>query len=141
MNAAELLTHAGWFAGRQTDAASDVAALVRGGYQVSPAAEAFLREFSGLVIEEPANPSPVVIDGVLAARHADSGWCKAYSDAIGRPLVPIGEYSLVMFWIDPEGDIWASIDNDFGRAGSSLEEAIQGLFFDKPGWKLDRYVE
>jgi len=141
MDASDLLQASGWRPGRSVDITADLAALAGEGFVVSPAAEAFLRQYSHLTMQMPGKSNPVIVDGVVAARHAFVGWGEAYSAAIGQRLVPVGEYSNLMFWIDPDGDIWATFDDDYGRAGASLHEAIQGLFFESPGWQLDRTLE
>lgn len=141
MDALTLLRDAGWHPGREVDTARDVAALVAEGYEVTEAAQRFLREYSGLTISGHTNPNPIVIDGVTVARNADLGWCELYSDAIGSTLVPVGEYSNMVLYVDQGGEIWGGFDNDYGRGGSSLEEIVKGLFIEQPGWRFDRRIE
>lgn len=141
MDASDLLQASGWQPGRSVDITADLEALTREGFVVSPAAEAFLRQYSHLIMQVPGKSNPMIVDGGVAARHAFVGWEEAYSAAIGKRLVPVGEYSNLLFWIDPDGDIWATFDDDYGRAGASLQEVLQGLFFDSPGWRLDRKVD
>ena len=141
MEATDLLRTAGWRPGRSIDVSEDLAALQAKGFGVTPAAEALLREFSRLTVQAPGKSNPLIIDGMIAARDASVGWAEAYSAALGCQLIPVGEYSNLMFWIDPDGAIWATFDDDYGRAGASLHEAIQGLFFESPGWQLDRTLE
>ena len=140
MDASNLLQASGWIPERWVDITADLEALTREGFVVSSAAEEFLHHYSHLTIEVPGKSNPMIVNGVVAARHAFVGWGDAYSAAIGKRVVPVGEYSNLLFWVDPDGDIWASFDDDYGRAGASLPEAIQGLFFDSPGWRLDRNV-
>ena len=140
MDASGLLQAAGWRPGRSVDVTEDLAALGSEGFPVNAVAEAFLREYSHLTIQMPGKSNPLTIDGVVAARHAFVSWGEAYSAAIGQAVVPVGEYSNLMFWIDPDGSIWASFDDDYGRAGASLLEMVQGLFFDPDGWRLDRKI-
>lgn len=141
MDASDLLQASGWRPGRSVDITVDRSALVSEGFEVTPAAEAFLRECSRLTIHMPGKSHPLIFDGVVAARRAFVGWGEAYSAALGGLLVPVGEYSNLMFWIDEGGDIWATFDDLYGRAGSSLFEVVQGLFFEPPGWRLDRTLE
>lgn len=141
MDATELLRAAGWAPQRTVDITADIALLRSEGFEVSAAAETFLREFSHLTLHAPGRGHPIIIDGVVAARHAFAGWAEAYSAAIGQPVTPVGEYSNLTFWVDETGDFWATFDDAFGHAGQSLVEVVQGLFFDDPGWQLDRTVE
>ena len=141
MDAYELLRAAGWRPGRHVDASAGIAALTEKGLTVTPSAVALLEEFSGLTMYEPGNPNPLVIDGAVAARDSELAWSDSYAAAIGLPVTPIGEYSNLLFWVDSEGVIWATFDNDLGRAGSSLPAMIQGLYFEDPGWQLDHSVE
>ena len=140
MEAIDLLRAAGWRPGRSLDISADLAALEAKGFPVTAAAEGFLREFSKLTMLVPGALNPLVIDGLIAARDASVGWGEAYSAALECQLVPVGEYSNLMFWIDPDGGIWATFDDDYGRAGTSLAEMVQGLFFEPDGWRLDRKI-
>jgi hypothetical protein len=141
MDALTLLRAAGWHPGREVDTGLDVAALGAEGFEVTEAAERFLREYSGLTISSRTNPNPLIIDGLAVAPNADVGWCELYSEAIGSTLVPVGEYSSMVLYVDQIGGIWGGFDNDYGRGGSSLEEIVSGLFIDQPGWRFDRRIE
>lgn len=141
MDASALLEASGWRPGRSVDISQDLAALAAEGYDVSSEVAAVLREFSRLTISMPGKSNPLLIDGVVGARHADPRWELAYSEALGFRLVPVGEYSNLLFWVAPDGDIWATYDDTFGRAGASLPEMVQGLFFEPDGWQLDRRID
>ena len=140
MDASDLLRASGWRPGRSVDIREDLSALLGEGFPVGDAAEAFLREYSRLTIEMPGKANHLIVDGVVAAHHAFVGWGEAYSEAIGQRVVPVGEYSNLMFWVSTDGDIWATFDDDYGRAGASLPEVVQGLFFEPDGWQLDRRI-
>ena len=141
MDATELMRAAGWEPERTVDITADIASLKSEGFDVSPAAETFLREFSHLSLKAPGHSHPLVVDGGLAASHAFAGWAESYSAAVGHLVTPVGEYSNLTFWVDDTGDIWATFDDAYGYAGQSLVEVVQGLFFDDPGWQLDRTLE
>lgn len=141
MDALTLLRSAGWHPGRDIDVTDAVAALAGEDFEVTDAAVAFLREFSGLTIAGPGNRNPLVLGGSDLALEADSGWTDLYSQAIGSTLVPVGVYSLMVLFVDPERGLWGGFDKEFGRGGSSLLEVVQGLFLDQPGWRLDRRLK
>ncbi len=141
MDAYNLLLNAGWLPGRQVDMAEEIAALEAEEFTVTDAAATFLREFSGLSIVGPGNRNPLVIGGPDLALDADSGWSDLYSDAIGTTLTPVGEYSNLVLFITADGTFWGGFENEYGCAGSSLDDVIRGLFIDSPGWKLDQWVE
>lgn len=141
MDASGLLSTYGWAPGRSVDITADVAELTREGFPLHTAAEAFLAEFSGLTLHAEGHTNPLLISGVVAANHAFPAWADAYAAAIGLPVVPVGEYSNLTFWIDSTGGIWASFDDAYGYAGATMKDMLQGLFFESPGWQLDRVVD
>ncbi len=141
MDASRLLMTSGWAPGRSVDITDDVTELTREGFPPHAAAESFLKEFAGLTLHADGHTNPLIISGVVAAHHAFPGWADAYATAIGLPLVPVGEYSNLTFWIDSTGGIWASFDDAYGYVGASLRDMLHGLFFESPGWHLDRLVD
>lgn len=140
MNADDLLRRAGWTIGRSVDVSKDIADLTKAGFAVTPAAEAFLRENNGLEIQSEASTSPLLINGSYVARTTIVEWCEAYSAAVGSTLVPVGEYSHMVLYVDAEGGLWGAYDNVFGRGGDTLADVVQGLFLE-PKWKFDRRLE
>ncbi len=140
MDAHELLRGAGWAIGRSVDISTDIADLARAGFSVTPAAEAFLREYNGLEIHSETTTTPLLIDGSYVARTTVVEWCEAYSAAVGSTLVPVGEYSHMVLYIDAEGGLWGAYDNVFGRGGDTLADVVQGLFLE-PKWTFDRRLE
>ena len=131
MDAQSLLQRSGWFPGRRIDVTGDLASVMSGGFAVTPAAERFLEEYSGLVISWETNPNPLVISGREAARGVDAGWCEAYSEAIGLVLSPVGEYSNMTLYIDPSGELWGGFDTEYGQVGSVLD-VIRETFLEPP---------
>lgn len=141
MDAHDLLLSAGWYPGRQVDVVDQIAALEAEEFTVTDAAAAFLREFSDLSLVGPGNRNPLEIGGPDLPLDADSGWCDLYADAIGTALTPVGEYSNLVLFIAADGKFWGGFENEYGCAGSSLDDVLRGLFIDSPGWKFDRWVE
>jgi hypothetical protein len=142
MDPLSMLTAAGWFQGRQVDIEKDLQALASEGFTSTPAAEAFLREYSGLAVALPGRRDPLVIDGGKVARNADIGWSEAYSEEIDAVLVPVAEYSMMTLYVDPSGGLWGGVDNDFGRLGSTLPEVIEEAFLSSaPDKGFDRHVD
>lgn len=140
MDALTLLRRSGWFAGRSIDVSADLAALSSEGFQLTPAAQDFLREFSGLEITWESKDNPLILDGAMVARDADVGWCEAYSAATGSQLVPVGEYAQMTLYVDPTGGLWGGVGNEYGELGSSLVGVIERTFL-RPGQRLDRRVD
>ena len=138
MDAQTLLQRAGWFPGRRIDVADDLEFVKSEGFTVTPAAERFLQEYSGLVIDWETNRNPIVISGREVARGVDAGWCDAYSKAIGVVLSPVGEYSHMSIYIDPAGALWGGSDSEYGLLGS-LMDLIRGTFLEPPT-PFDRHL-
>jgi len=141
MDALTLLREAGWYPDRSVDISADVEALRAEGFEVTETAERFLREYSHLSITGETKSSPLIIDGVVVVRNADTGWCELYSEAIGTVFVPVGDYSHMTLYVDLDGDLWGGFDGEYGQGGPSLLEVIQGMFIDQPGWRFDRRLE
>jgi hypothetical protein len=139
MDALTLLRNSGWYPGRSVDSSVDVGALKAEGFEVTEVAERFLREFSHLSISWETQSSPLIIDGAVVARNADTGWCELYSEAIATVLVPVGEYSHMTLYIDLEGGLWGGFDGEYGHRGSLLD-VIQSIFLEPPRG-FDRRIE
>ncbi len=137
MDSIELLRKAGWFPGRTVDISLDLAALATAGFEVTEAAETFLRENSGLRIAWESKLNPLKIDGAAVARSTDPEWCQAYSAAIGSPLVPVGEYSLMVLYIDSSGDLWGAADNEYGRGGGFSPTSSEASSWNRAGISID----
>jgi SUKH-3 immunity protein of toxin-antitoxin system len=134
-----LLKRAGWSAGKTTQIDGALAALNVAGYAVGACAAAILREFSGLTVESEDRSRVFWIDGERAAVWVDKGWCDAYREAIGSPLVPIGGYSHMSLVVDETGGIWGGYDAEFGRLADSVEGLVRVLLVEVSG-HLDRRV-
>ena len=98
-----------------------MAFVISDGYAVTPAAEDFLRQYSGLEISGESSANPLVLSGRVAARGVDPGWCDAYARALGVVLSPVGQYSNMTVYIDQSGELWGGFDEDYGRIGSLLD--------------------
>lgn len=123
MEAQTLLRAAGWFEGRDVDVEDELAFIRGEGFTASAASESFLREHSGLIISDDTttNSDPVVLNGALAAYDTGCGWSERYSEAIGMVLSPVGVYSHMTVYVDPNGSLWGGYDADYGQIGSVLD--------------------
>ena len=139
MDAEALLRRAGWRPGRSVAITADAEALRAEGFAVTEAAEAFLREFSHLVVAWESQARPLLFDGVEVSRNADPGWCDLYSEAIGSRLVPVGEYSHMTVYVDEVGELWGGFDGEYGHRGSVLD-LIESIFLRTPRG-FDRRIE
>ena len=139
MDAQSLLQRSGWFPGRRIDVGDDLAFVKSEGFEVTPAAERFLEEYSGLTVSWNTNSNPIVISGREAARGVDAAWCEAYSGAIGLVLSPIGEYSMMTLYIDSSGELWGGFDSEYGQVGSLLD-VIRETFLAPPR-PFDRHLD
>jgi hypothetical protein len=140
MDALALLHEAGWFPGRNVDVTRDLAALAAEGFEMTAAAQEFLREFSGLDIASETKDNSLIVNGATVARDADIGWCDAYSTEIGSRLVPVAEYAHMTLYVDLDGGLWGGVGNEYGQVGSTLVEAIERIFF-RGGQRLDRRLK
>ena len=139
MDAVTLLRRAGWSPGRSVDVAEELAFVASDGFPVTPAAERFLSEYSGLQISWGTKSNPLILSGRVAARGVDSGWCEAYSGAVGLTLSPVGEYSNMTLYIDPTGELWGGFDAEYGQVGSLLD-VIRETFLE-PARAFDRRLD
>ena len=139
MDALTLLHRSGWTPGRRVDVSEELAFVVSEGFQTTPAAEGFLREYSGLRVSWETKSNPLVLGGRVAARGVDSSWCDAYSEALGFTLSPVGQYSNMTLYVDPNDDLWGGFDDDYGRLGSLLD-VIRETFLE-PARPFDRRLE
>ena len=121
------------------DVADDLEFVRSEGFAVTPAAEKFLQEYSGLTISWETNRNPIVISGREVAEGVDAGWCDAYSQALGMVLSPVGEYSNMTICVDPSGGLWGGFGAVYGHVGSLLD-LIRGTFLEPPK-PLDRHLE
>lgn len=138
MDASDLLRAAGWFPGRTADVIDQIGSLEREDFTVTPSARRVLNEYAGLSIVGPGNPNPLVMGGPDLAVDTDSGWCDLYSEATGKTLTPVGEYSYMVLYVDEDGEFWGGFDEEYGWGGASLTDVVQRLFLDQAGWHLDR---
>jgi hypothetical protein len=100
----------------------------------------FFEEYSGLTIRSPRDSREVWIDFSTAIRVSDPDWIKAYEDRASRKLAPIGGYSHMTLCIAEDGAIYGGYDNEFGRIGSDICEAVDSLL-NRPPVPLDMPVE
>jgi hypothetical protein len=136
MTAQLLLLQAGWSPGRRVEVGSMLAELCTAGHDVVAPAREFLATYSGLTIR---NGNRVLrIDGHRAARNADVEWCADYTEAIGRAVTPVGEYSHLTLMIDESGEFWGGFDADYGLLGKDLVEVVHALMVDPVSGRLDR---
>lgn len=140
MGAKELTTGAGWFPGRRVSVDQMIQELTGSDHDVVPPAADFLAEFSGLIIRSSDGSRSLRIDGLAAASHADPAWCRAYANAIGRRMTPVGEYSHMTLLIDGDGEFWAGFDAEYGFMGSSFFDVVNTLLVEPGSRLLDREI-
>ena len=138
MDALTLLRRSGWAPGRKVDVADELVFMVAEGFRATAAAEGFLSEYSGLQISWETKSNPLILSGRVAARGVDSGWCDAYSEALGVTLSPVGQYSNMTLYIDPSGRLWGGFDDLYDGVGSLLD-VIRETFLE-PGRPLSRTI-
>lgn len=131
MDAETLLRRSGWFPGRHVDVVDELAFIEAEGFQVTTSEVVFLTEFSGLQIASETRDDPLVLSGRAAARGVDSGWCEAYSAALGLVLSPVGVHSNMTLYVDSNGDLWGGFDELYGQVGSLLD-VIRETFLESP---------
>jgi hypothetical protein len=132
----KILRSGGWFEGRSVDTAAWENLLRKEGHPVHAAVIAFLREFGGLVFE---NPNPV--------RQASTDWgfrvekavasavrMKYYSERARRPLCVIGESDrgYLQLMMDETGQVYGGFDEEFFYLGKSGRHAIDALRSGRP---------
>jgi len=107
------LRKAGWSPGRQVDTTQWRDAI--DGIDMHPAAEAFLAEFGGLLVDvhgigRTAAKEPFELDPELCA--GEEGRFREWSEFLGRSLYPLGELDHGRFFlgIDESGTLYLVID-------------------------------
>lgn len=139
-DARELLRKAGWVPGRRVEVTDALTELGEAGHHVVAPAREILAEYSGLVVMSVDGRRSINIDGRVAARSADLGWCEAYAEGIGRAVTPVGEYSHMTLVIDEAGAFWGGFDADYGFMGDDIADVVHGLLIEPGLRRLDREV-
>lgn len=139
MDALQLLRAAGWQPGRRVDIDGERVSLLQEGFELTPAAEALLTEYSGLTIRGGPHDDPLVIEAAAAAGDVFPGWATRYGASIGSTLVPVGQQSHMTLYVDETGRLWGGFDTQFGHCGDDMTEAVRLLFLE-PAWLLDQSV-
>jgi hypothetical protein len=136
-----LLRAAGWSPGRRVDTSGAEQALINAGFPITPAALAALREFSGLTIQGPNPANNVTINGEQIVLSVFPSWFDRYNEAEGHTFTPIGENGPMVVMIDETGSVWGAFDDEYGRIGDTVPEAVYDMLFPNPTRPgLDRHL-
>jgi hypothetical protein len=130
--ARDALSRVGYTEGRQFDIAAFGEKLVAEGFTPSPAPQRFLRAFGNLRISIPHPRFPnVTIDFHFDAARAASGIYREKVEPLeiraGVQLCPIGEGIGSVLLMDPNGAMYAALDDWLVKLGSTPEEGIGEL--------------
>lgn len=128
------LARAGWFPGRSVAIDGWVDLLHRDGIELHAAAEAFLREFGGLVVTESGQGvsrarEPFGLDPTACVGEGDR--FLEWSEELGRQIVPVGDLDRGRFFLglDEMSELY-SVETDvttFGRMPIALERLAGGV--------------
>lgn len=130
------LRAAGWTAERSVSTAPYERAVAAEGYVLHPAARQFLQEFGGLVFafEGVSQGHPVRRLFHFAADTTAANWGGALSEwdwpaRVRAPLCPIGEAEsgTSLLAMDPDGCVYAGMDDWIALVGNSGADAIEAL--------------
>lgn len=137
---AATLVRAGWFPGRSVDVDRWTELLRGEGIEVHAAADAFLREFGGLVVDQ-SGPGlsrarePFVLDPAACVGEGDR--FLEWSEELDRRIVPVGELDRGRFLLglDETSELY-SVESDvatFGHMPRALERLTLGVMPIAPG--------
>ncbi len=129
MDAHEALARAGWRPGREKRIARQERALRKEGYELFPAARAFLTGFSGLTVRwsHEGHEIKASIDGAEAAGLEDRECVQDYARRVGSDLVPVGESSHTILLIAEDGRFFGGFGDLLVPLGSSPLELFELL--------------
>ena len=123
---------AGYEEGRQIDVHRFEDALQGSGFEITPAARRFLQRFGNLVVSvpHPAHRRVTISMHFDAARAASSVYPEKIhplEERVGAALCPVGEALGGVLLMDPEGGMYAALDDWISKLGASPEEALEEL--------------
>jgi hypothetical protein len=139
VDAALMLSSAGWFPGRVVGISRAERAYAGERLGLHEAARALLREFSGLTVWGKEGSQCLTFDGEQALRRTDPAWSRAYSEDSGRTLLPVGEYSHAVILVDETGCLWGGFDDLYGQLADSVVDLVHELFIE-PSRRFDRQL-
>jgi hypothetical protein len=139
VDAALMLSSAGWFPGRVVDISRAERAYAADGLTIHEAARALLREFSGLTVWGKDGSQCPTFDGEQALRRTDPAWSRAYSEDVGRTLLPVAEYSHAVILVDEADCLWGGFDDLYGQLAESVVDLVHELFIE-PSRRFDRQL-
>lgn len=134
------LARAGWFPGRSVDVDRWAGQLREEGIELHPAANAFLREFGGLVVDQSGTGisrarEPFTLDPATCDGEGDR--FLEWSEELGRQIVPVGELDRGRFCLglDETSELYLveTLVATFGRMPAGLERLVRGVMPVAPG--------
>lgn len=134
------LARAGWFPSRSVDVDRWARLLRDEGIELHAAADAFLREFGGLVVDE-SGPGisrarePFTLDPATCVGEGDR--FLEWSEDLGRRIVPVGELDRGRFFLglDETSELYLveTFVATFGQMPVALERLVRGVMPVAPG--------
>lgn len=134
------LARAGWFPGRSVDVDRWTELLRDEGIEMHGAADAFLREFGGLVVDRSGQGlsraiEPFTLDPATCVGEGDR--FLDWSEELDRRIVPVGELDRGRFLLglDERSELYSveSYVATFGRMPRALERLAGGVMPVAPG--------
>ncbi|MFI8709564.1 SUKH-3 domain-containing protein [Bacillus sp. NPDC077411] len=132
------LRQGGWMSNRETDISPFTTILEEEGYFVSEASQEFLKQFGGLVLNQPAfkilnELEKLHFDPILICEHVYRERVETYEERVEEPLVVIGEAynEQLILMMSPSGKIYGGYDDYLTILGDNYDEAFEALYHPK----------